>query len=199
MPRRAGSWARPSPASATIPDLRVAILTGGGREILLPGLGPQGGGGGRVARCRLWRRRLRRLAGTARPQQAGHRRGQRPRLRRRLRDHDLGRHHHRRRARDLRAAGDQFRHARRRRDHQAAAPHSLSRGDGDAVHRPPLRCGGGQALGHRQRDRARCPISCRAPASSPRILPMVRRSSSPPSRRRCAKPCTCRSSRPSTW
>ena len=43
------------------------------------------------------------------------------------------------------------------RHHQAAAPHSLSRGDGDAVHRPPLRRGGGQALGHHQRGRARRP------------------------------------------
>ena len=52
-------------------------------------------------RCRLWRRRFRRAAGTAGPQQAGDRRGERPRLWRRLRDHDLRRHHHRRRTRDL--------------------------------------------------------------------------------------------------
>jgi enoyl-CoA hydratase/carnithine racemase len=29
------------------PDLRVAIITGGGREVLLPRLGPEGGGGWR--------------------------------------------------------------------------------------------------------------------------------------------------------
>ena len=50
---------------------------------------------------------------------------------------------------------------------------------------------GGQALGHRQRDRAAAQTSCRAPASSPRTSPTARRSSSPPSRKRCAKPCTC--------
>ncbi len=43
------------------------------REVLLPRLGPEGGGGWRRGRRRLRRRRLRRVAGTARAEQAGDR------------------------------------------------------------------------------------------------------------------------------
>ncbi len=52
-----------------------------GRQVLLPRLGPEGGGCGEIAGHAITRRRIRRASGTARPRQTGDRGGERHRLR----------------------------------------------------------------------------------------------------------------------
>ena len=71
------------------------------RKILLRRLGPERRRGRRTARCRLRRRRFRRLAGTARPQQTGDRRCERHGGRRRLRTGPISRHDPGRRPRPI--------------------------------------------------------------------------------------------------
>ena len=93
-------------------------------------------------------------------------------------------------------ARDQRRHAGGRRHDQAAAAHPLPCRHGPAAHRPLDGRGRGQALGPGQRDPARRPACCRAPARSRGCSPTARRWCSPRSRRPCAGPRACRSRRP---
>ena len=182
------------------PELRVAIVTGGGEKFFSAGwdLKAAAEGSERPGQ-RLRRRRLRRAAGAARPQQAGDRGAQRHGGRRRLRAGAVLRPDPGGRACPLRPARDRGRHAGRRRHHQAAAPHPPPCRHGPAAHRPLDGRGRGQGLGPGQRDPAAPTASCRAPASSPACSPTGRRWSSPRSRRPCAGPRACRSSRPWTW
>ena len=136
------------------PELRVAIVTGGGDKILLRRLGSEGRGGGGGGRCGLRRRRVRRPAGAARPQQAGDRRGERHGGRRRLGAGAFRRPDPGGRARPLRAAGDPRRHARRRRDRKTAEAHPLSRRHGHAFDRALDGGFRGASLGARQRGAA---------------------------------------------
>jgi crotonobetainyl-CoA hydratase len=61
------------------PESARRIITGGGRKVLLPRLGPEGRRRWRRGRRRLRQGRLRRAAGAARPEQAGDRGGERDR------------------------------------------------------------------------------------------------------------------------
>ncbi len=120
--------------------LRAAILTATGERFFCPGWDLKAAAEGRKCGCRLWPGRLWRPAGIAGPQQAGGVRGQRTGLRRRLRDHDFLRHHHCRRARNFRPAGNPLRRHCRCRHHQAATPHPLPRRHGNAADRPVVDC-----------------------------------------------------------
>ena len=66
------------------PELRVAILTAAGEKFFCPGWDLKAAAEGESPGFGLWRRRLRRIAGIARPQQTGHCRGEWPGLWRRI-------------------------------------------------------------------------------------------------------------------
>ena len=160
------------------PELRVGILTGARRALLLGGLGPEGGGrrrGGHLDRLRAGR--LRRPDRDVRSRQAGDRGGQRARRRRRLRARAGLRPDRRGRARRALPARAQPRHrAGRRRRPAAAAPAALVPRHGAAADEPAPRRRGGAAPRARLLGRARRPADGRgAPARRPhRRLPAAR-------------------------